>query len=71
MLKVDALQNFIKYKNPPNAVVEEIVTDATPKMKEVAVTVNNLEKTKMNVVPKSIVQMVDKATQTVPVSDDE
>ena len=64
MLKVEALQNFAKYKNPPNAVVEEVVTDATPKMEEVTVTVSNLEKTKMNQVPQTIVKMVDKATQT-------
>ena len=69
MLKVEALQNFAKYKNPPNAVVKEVVTDATPKMEEVAVTVSNLEKAKMNQVPETIVRMVDEATQTEPKMD--
>lgn len=71
MLKVEDLKNFNKYKNPPNSFVESIVTDATPQMKEVGVSVNNMIRTKINQVPNTIVQMVDASTQTESVTEDE
>ena len=71
MLKVEDLKNFNKYKNPPNSVVQTIVTDATPKMEEVGLSANNMISTKLNQVPDTIVQMVDASTQTETVTEDE
>lgn len=69
MLKVESLETFKKFKNDKNPTIQSIVTDETPKMEEVEVSVQKLVNSKINQVPNTIVKMVDVATQTETVTD--
>lgn len=64
MLQVEQLKNFHKYKNKPTPFKDSVETDKSQDLETAKLTVNNLDKHKINQVPPDIVKMVDKETQT-------